>query len=220
MKYLLYFSFLMFSLNIQAQVQEKTSSLSLGDQMAFVMEHQDADKKTVEKIIEKKLKQYGKVKRNKKAKEWACDQCEISMIDNQPISVYYKVEEKQGMIATYTFFDDGTKFLCTENDQAAGLAITKFNLEIYHDVSRAVITEELKNEEKNLKGFGKDLSKLGKEEEDLHKDIEKFKQKIKDAEKEIEENLIKQEEKRMQIAKQESLIDSVKDKLNKVGSEK
>lgn len=218
MKYLYSLFVLFFTINLQAQVNQKSVSLSLGDQMAFVMEHNNADKKTVEKIVEKAFKEYGKVKRNRKAKEWTCESCEISMISSKPLTVYYKVEEKRGHIETYIFFDDGSKFICSENDEKASKAIEKFNVNIYNDVLKSVIAEELKNEEKNLKNYNKDLVKLGKKEEDLHKDIEKFKMKIKEAEKEIEEYLLKQEEKKMQIAKQEKLVKSVEDKLNKVGS--
>ena len=203
MKHLLSLFVVLLTINIQAQVSEKSASLSLGDQMAYAMDHKNADKKTVEKIVEKAFKQYGKVKRNRKANEWTCESCEISMIAGQPINVYYKVEKKNGFIRTYTFFDDGTKFLTSDNDSRASRAITQLNLEIYFDVLRAVISEELKNEEKNLKNYGKDLSKLSKKEKGLHGDIDKYLQKIKDAEKEIEKNLLEQEEKRMQIAKQE-----------------
>jgi len=218
MKYFLSLLVMLFTLNIQAQVNEKSASLSLGDQNAYIMDHENADKKTVEKIVENAFKQYGKVKRNRKAKEWSCQSCEISMISTQPITVYYKVEEKKDMIRTYTFFDDGSKFLSSENDSKASEAIEKLNINIYYDVLRSVISEQLKNEEKNLKNFNKDLSKLSDKNEDLHKDIEKYRQKIKEAEKDIEENLLQQEEKKMQIAKQESLVSKVKDNLNNVGN--
>lgn len=204
------------SLSLFGQVSEESKTISVGKQTAFVVDHQNADNKTVEKIIENTLKEYGKVKKNRKAKEWNCSECKISMISSSPLNIYYTIEEGKDQTTSYMFFDDGTKFLSSENSDKTD-AIKDLNMTIFYDVKRAVIEEELEQENDNLKDFGKDLSKLEKKESSLLDDIEDYKEKIRKAEKEIEEVLLLQEEKKMQIAKQEVIIENVKDKLNSVG---
>lgn len=207
---------LTFSISIFGQVTEEARTISVGKQSAFAIDHPNADKKIVEDILENTLKEYGKVKRNRKAKEWNCAECKISMISTQPLNVYYTIEEGKNQTTSYLFFDDGTKFLSSENSDRVD-AINDLNMEIFYGVKRAVIEKELEDEEDNLKDFNKDLSKLEKKETGLLDDIEDYKEKIRKAEKEIEEVLLLQEEKRMEIAKQEMNVESVKERLNKVG---
>ncbi|MBT8232548.1 MAG: hypothetical protein HKO66_01830 [Saprospiraceae bacterium] len=215
MKNILLLLLISFSVGINAQVSVKKMSLSLGEQNAFVMDHMDAEKRTVEKIMEEAFKEYGKVRYNRKAKEYNCMECNISQISTSPLSVYFKVVEGKGQVTTYTFFDDGTKFISDEDKGAD--AIEKFNMNVYYDVQRSVIGEALKDEEKQLKSFNKDLKKLVKKNEDLHEDIEKYKEKIAKAEKEIEKNLGEQSDKKMEISKQEDKIKKTTEKLNNVG---
>lgn len=217
MKNLYLLSFL-FLANIGiSQVSEIKADLSLGEQNAYVVDHPDAEKKMVEKVLDNTFKQYGKVKKNRKAKEWNCAECTISMISGAPLSIYYKVEEGKGQITSYTFFDDGTKFISSENNSKASAIIEKLNKEIALDVKRLVIEKELENQEKELKNFEKDLSKLEKKNKNLHDDIEDYKEKIRKAEKEIEENLNAQADKKMEIEKQRNEVASTTDRLNNVG---
>ena len=180
------------------------------------MDYPGAEKKMVEDAVEDAIKEYGKVKRNKKAKEWYCQDCKISAISSAPLNVYYKIEEGQGQITSYLFFDNGQKFLeMADTDAKAG--IERLSTEIFNDVQRKIINKELENEEDNLNNFEKDLKKLGKKNEGFHKDIEGYKEKIAKAEKEIERNLQEQESKKLEIEKQKTLLESVKSKLNNVG---
>jgi len=200
-----------------SQVSERNATISVGEQNAFSVDHKDAEKKMVEKALESAIKEFGKVKRNRKAKEWACLQCEVSSVSSAPMNVYYKVEEGEGQITSYLFFDDGTKFISSENDGDAASQIEKINISVMHDVQKMVIKEELKQEEKNLKGFEKELGKLEKKNGDLHDDIEDYKEKILEAEKEIEKNLQNQEDKKIEIEQQKNLLEGVTNKLNNVG---
>ncbi len=199
-----------------SQISETAAEISLGKQNAFVMDHPGASKKTVTKILENAVKEYGKVKRNKKAKEYNCLQCDVPGMSG-PTNVYFKVEEGKGQTTSYVFFDDGSKFISSENnaDLAAGLKDKLMNVSF--DVTRSVISDELDDEEDNLKDRNKELSKLEKRNEDLHNDIEKYKKKISEAEAEIEKNLQNQEDKKMEIEKQSRVIEEVTTKLNNVG---
>ncbi len=186
--------------------------LSLGEQTAFGVDHPDAEKKMVEKTLEETFKQYGKVKRNRKAKEWVCQQCDIPGINSGPVDAYFKVEEKKGMTTSYVFIDDGTQFLSEPTD-----AIDKVNNLVYVGVKKRVINKELDNEEKVLKNYDKDLNKLEKKNKELHDDIEEYKEKIKKAEKEIEQNLQNQEDKKIEIEQQKRKVEEITERLNKVG---
>lgn len=200
-----------------SQVNERNASLSLGEQNAYTIDHVGAEKKMVEKALEKAIKEYGKVKRNKKAKEWTCIQCNASTISSSPVNIYYKIEEGKGQVTSLLFFDDGSKFISSENDSDASEAIKRVNMNIMYDVQTRMITKELEKEEDNLKDYEKDLSKLEKKNKDLHKDIEEYNEKIKKAEADIEKNLQAQEDKKLEIEKQKNTVSDVTDKLNNVG---
>ena len=200
-----------------SQITERSASLSVGDQNAFTMDHEGAEKKMVEKALEEVIKEYGKVKRNKKAKEWTCLQCKVSAVSSDPVNIYYKVEEGKGMVTSILFFDDGTKFISSDNDSDASKAIERINMNVKYNIETRVISKELEKEEDNLKDFEKELSKLEKKNKDLHEDIEDYNKKIKEAEAEIEKNLQSQEDKKMQIEKQKNTVSDVTDKLNNVG---
>jgi hypothetical protein len=212
---ILIFTFII-SFGLHAQTFESKQELSVGLQNAYAMDHPKADKKQVEKALENAVKEYGKVKRNKKAKEWYCEECKIPTISPNQIKVYYKIEEGKGQTTSYLFFDDGGKFLSSENSDKQD-AIKRLNTTVYNDVQKMVIGEELKSEEDNLKDRQKELEKLEKKNKDLHKDIEEYKEKISKAESEIEQNLQEQEDKKIEIEQQKNKVGSVTDKLNNVG---
>jgi len=202
--------------NLIGQVTETMYPLSLGEQNAFVMEHKGADAKTVNKILEDAIKEYGKVKRNKKAKEWSCLQCEVPGI-SKPTNVYFKIDEGKGMTTSYTYFDDGTKFISSKNAPEIAERLKKSLKHVSYDVTRDVISEELKDEEKNLEKQNKEKEKLERKNEDLHEDIEDYRKKIAEAEKNIEKNLQEQEDKKMEIEQQARKVGDVTDRLNAVG---
>ena len=211
----LFFTFII-SVGLHAQTFESKQELSVGLQNGFALDHPGADKKQVEKALDNAVKEYGKVKRNRKANEWYCQECKIPSISSNNIGVYYKVEEGKGQTTSYLFFDDGGKFLASDNSDKQE-AIERFNVGIYNDVQKMVIKEELKSEEDNLKDRNKELEKLEKKNKDLHNDIEDYKEKISKAEKEIEQNLQQQEDKKIEIEQQKNKVGSVTDKLNNVG---
>lgn len=206
----------LFSIGLNAQMFESKQELSVGLQNSYAMDYPNADKKMVEKALENAVKEHGKVKKNRKAKEWNCQECKIPTISSNPLNVYYKVEEGKGQTTSYLFFDDGGKFLSSDNG-AAQADIERFSMNIYHDVERMVIGKELENEEDQLKDFNKDFEKLEKKNKDLHNDIEEYKEKIRKAEKAIEQNLQEQEDKNIEIEQQKNKVGAVTEKLNNVG---
>jgi len=208
---------LFISSGLVSQISEVDYTISLGKQNAFRIEHQGADGKIVSKIWENALGKYGKIKKNRKASEWVCLDCQVGALSSSPTSIYFKIEDGKGMATSYTFFDDGEKFVSNENDKKAASAIEDILMEMYYDVKRRVILNELESEEKNLKGFEKEFSKLGKKNEDLHNDIEDYEAKILKAQNDIEQNIMDQADKRLEIEKQTSKIQETTERLNNVG---
>jgi len=204
--------------NAYGQIEEGSGQLSLGTQNAFIIEHDGASKKTVKKILENAIKEYGKVKYNRKAKEWNCLQCNVPGVSG-PSNVYFKVEEGRNQSTSYVYVDNGSQFINSENDEAAAARITSSLTSVMHDITRSVISKELEDEEDNLNDRNKEQEKLEKKNKDLHNDIEKYKQKIKDAEKAIERNLEEQEDKKMEIEKQSRVVEEVVTRLNNVGKD-
>lgn len=200
----------------QPQVQEVRYVMSLGEQNAFMMDHQDADGKMVADVIEKILKEYGKIKRNREAGEWYCEECTIHAISHESIQLYYKVEGRRNMSTSYLFFDDNTQFISSDNAPEKAAAVREIAMEIFYEVKRELLRIEIEDMEEMLKDFEKDLSKLVKKNSELHEDIEEYKDKIRKAEKDIEENLGAQQDRTMEIEKQKLQIKSTIEKLNKI----
>lgn len=211
--------FVLFIGTTYSQVQEMDKSLSFGNKPAFVQEHSLAKHKDIYKLWEKKFKEYGKVQRNKKAKEWSCLQCNIPSIGDN-LNIYFKVEEGRDIITTYTYFDTGEEFITSDNDSSLSRKIEDFLTDLGYDAEKQVVTYELKDEEDNLKDRNKELSKLEKKYKNLLGDIEDYKRKIKEAEAEVEQNLQDQEEKKMEVEKQKVTVEKTTEKLNSVGKVK
>ena len=132
-------------------------------------------------------------------------------------NIYFKIEEGKGMTRSYVFFDDGTKFISSDNEPEIAQRLREGLTHVQHDVTRQVISNHLDDQENNLKDRNKELQKLEKKNKEYHEDIEKYRQKIAEAEKAIEKNLQDQEDKKIEIEKQKRVVEDVTDQLNNVG---
>jgi len=197
---------------------ERKISMSLGPQNAFYVEIPGADDKTAEKTFYEFVKEYGKLKENKKANEHFMMATKIPVINGtSPLDVYAKFEEGKGMTTTYVWVDLGGAFVNSSDHASQTKAVRQFMYDYFVAVRKKVVTEELKKEEKNHADLEKDLRKLKDKNEDYHKDIEKAKQKIMEAEKNIEKNVVDQENKVKEIDTQKAVVDKVVEKLNNLG---
>jgi len=201
-----------------SQVIEETASMKEGAHNAFVIELEGADKKVAEEVWKKMIGQHGKVKRDRKAKEWKSESIILPSIKkNYNINVTAKVEDLRGNARLYTWIKmDGNFINSDENtDEARGV---KELLEEYAlEVEKAMIAKEVEWEQKKLNDLDKDLSKLIKKNEGYHKDIEKAEKAILEAEKNIEQNVIDQEDKKIEIEEQKAALVKVQEKLMAVG---
>lgn len=203
-------------------VHEDDANMSLGIKNALYVDIEGADTKKAEKAWGEIMKEFGKVKKNRKAKEFYSEQVVIPAIaGSQPLDVFVRFDEKKNLTRAYLWVFDGDEFINSidHDDESSGAeSILK---DLFVKSRRFVVEEEVKEEEKIAKNLDKDLNKLRDKNEDLHKDIEKWKREIKEreerivqAEKDIESNLIDQDNKELEIDAQQEIVKQVIDKLN------
>ncbi len=200
------------------QIMEKDLRMSEGVQNALVVELPGADAKKAEKIWKSFIKEFGKVEKDKKMKEFFIEQTIVPAIDQEyAIDIFTKFDEYDNNTRAYFWFKMDDHFLNSIDDESeiegADAFLTDFSIE----VEKQVVKEELKSEENGLKNLQKDLSKLEKEESNLHRDIQKAKDTIRKAEEKLIENANKQKEKMAEIGNQEEVVKMVSTKLNNVG---
>lgn len=206
------------TVGISQEAVEKNISMSLGPQNAFYVEIPGSDVKTAQKAFYDFVKEYGKLKENKKAREHFMMATKIPIINgSSPLDVYAKFEEGKGMATTYVWMDMGGAFINSANHANQSAALKQFMYDYFIAVRKIVVAEELKVEEKKLSDVEKDLKKLKDKNDDFHKDIEKAKQRIAEAERNIEKNLVDQENKTIEINAQKENVVRVTDKLNSLG---
>ena len=197
-----------------AQVSEKTMTMSLGTQNGLIVSIPGADEDLIEDIWKDYMKEYGKVKRNRKTKEYFGDDVQVSSISGAgTMDVYSKTEDGQLIV----FFDMGNGFLSEETHKEAYAAAEVFLKEFGHEVTRDMIRDELKDEEKALGKLERELEGLKKDNDRYHSIIEKAKERIAEAEADIEQNLKDQEDSTKKIEDQTKVVQEVTTKLENVG---
>jgi len=200
--------------SMEAQVSEKTKTMSLGTQNAIIVSIPDADKKLIEKQWKAYLKEYGKVKKNRKTKEHFADDVKIASISGAGTMDVYATSEDGQLIS---YFDMGNGFLSSESHSDSYKAASVFLNEFKNEVTREMIRQELKEEEKNLGKMEKTLKGLEKDLDRYNSIIEKAKERIAQAEADIEQNGIDQENTKVEIESQTKVVEEVQEKLEKVG---
>jgi len=202
------------------EVMEQENTMSLGPKYSYYVEIDGADRKEVERQWKTYVKDYGKLKYNKKAKEYYINGAKVAMINGtNEMDIYTRIEEGKDQVTVYSWVDLGGAFAnpMEHNSQAEG--IRTFMSDFWVDIKKKVVGDELKIAERAKEELDKDLVRLERRNESLHEDIEKFKDRIRQAEADIEENLREQDDKRIEIKKQEREVEKVVDKLNGIGKE-
>lgn len=220
MKKILYTLSLLLVVNILGaqSIDESERTMSLGKQNAYSMDIENASAKLTEKVFKEYMKDYGKLKRNKKAKEWYTSKpVRIATISGSELSLYASIDERSNMTAFTLWVDNGGNFINSNEYPRESQAVENFMEDIHLAVTRRVIELELKDQEKMLKGLEKDQTKLEKKNASYHKSIENYRKKIEEAEANIEQNLKDQESKKIEIERQKEVLETVREKLNGVG---
>ncbi|HPK09436.1 MAG TPA: hypothetical protein P5235_02880 [Saprospiraceae bacterium] len=200
------------------EVEEENLMMSLGSQNSFRVTIEGADKDMVEDKWEDYLKEFGKVKKNKKAKELYMLDSTIPLINgSSPIDVYSKVEERKGQSSLYVVVDMKGSFLNSDVYPKESENLRQVLFDFWVKVRKEVVSKELKDVEKTLEKSQKDLKKLEDKNKDLHEDIANYNEKIRKAELDIESNLKEQDDKRVEIEKNQEIVNGVVEKLNNIG---
>lgn len=205
-------------------VFEEDMNMSLGTKNALYVDVEGADKKIAEKAIESLLKEYGKVKKNRKAKEYYAEGITIPAIGgSQALDVFVKVDEMNDKSRLYMWVYDGSSFITSVDDSDQVDGAESILKDFYVKARRQAIQKEVDNEEDTLKDREKDLKKLESKNKNLHKDIAKWEKEIEDrhrkieqAKLDIEQNLVDQDDMTVQISEQKDVVRSTVEKMNSV----
>ena len=198
------------------KVTESAVAMSQGTNNAFSVKLPGTDKKEVEKAWQKYVKEYGgKQKFDKKADESQVNNATIKKINgDNTIDIYAKVTADSKIDNTLTvWYNLGGAYLSSqmhgEKVKEAQTMLSEFAM----NVSRTMIEEQLKEEEKKLKKEDTKLKDLEKDKKGLEGDIESCKKKIAKAEADIKENEAKQKEQSGILATQKAAVEEVKKRL-------
>ncbi len=191
------------------QIKEKQVNISLGVQPCLSSSIDDIKSKTVVKLWKKFFKPYGKVKRNRKAKEYYSTGVKVNRIKTgDPVDVYMKIVEAADGVNLDLCIDLGTAFVSKDmQDEYAGAENLMKEFLVY--VDKYKLEEKLEEEEDKLKDLESDLKSKRKKNKKLHSSIEKYKQKIIEAEQDIEKNLQEQEDLKKTIELQNEKVKQV-----------
>lgn len=206
--------FAMVSIVTAQNVESLEKTMSLGKQVCVYVEIEGGEKDRIKDLWEDYMKDYGKTKRNKKAKEYYSEEARIPMISSSKnVSLYAKFEEGRNVASAYMWAMVDGEFV----DDSQGLQ--NFAQDYYIIARKDVINKEIKEQEKLLKKLDKNMGKLIKKNNGYHKDIEKAEEKIRKSEENIEKNLNDQDELQAELVKQKEILEMIAEKLNKVGKD-
>ena len=195
------------------QIKEKQVNISLGVQPCLTSSIDNIKTKNAAKLWKKFFKPYGKVKRNRKAKEYYSTGVKVNRIKaGDPADVYMKIVEAADGVNLNLCIDLGTAFVSKDmQEEYTGAENLLEEFLIY--VKEYQLKEELDDEEDNLKDLESDLKSKRKKNKKLHRSIEKYKQKIVKAEEDIEKNLQEQEDLKKSIELQNEKVKQVQEDI-------
>jgi hypothetical protein len=192
--------------------------MSEGLQTAFIITLDGTDEGDASKIWRDFVKEYGKIERDRRTKEYRLLDVIIPAVhDTMPISIIAKFDEYDELTRVNFWVKMDDRFINVSDDPDEMDKVAVLFDEYTTLVSKKIVEDELSSEEKILSKLEKDLSRLMDRHEDLHKDIEKARDLIRKAEAEIEENIREQEAKKTEILKQSTRVKEVSLKLNDIG---
>lgn len=203
-------------------VLETKRNMSFGERNCFRMECRDAEAGTVEDLWKDYAKKtFGaKLKKDKKSGEWAATGLTAPLMGSEPFALYSTIEKMSNGVALTVWVDAGSYFLNRANNSMRTEEVSRSLRQLYFDIRRATINEEIKEQEEKLKEFDKKQRKLMSDNDKLRKDIEEYKAKIAKAEADVAKNEKDQEATVVDIEAQRRVIEEVKNRLQNVENEK
>ena len=205
------FSIIAFSQNIE--IDEKNSTFNAGSKNAILVTIPHVTEDFMEKRIKDELKDWGG-KYNSSKGEYSSMQAQTKEMGEKMFDGFVKiVSAKDGNVVVAFAFDLGGAYMSSSDHKAQYSAMSVRLKEFGINSAKEFVDEEVKDQEKILKGFQKEQESLEKDKAGYEKDIEDYKKKIEDAEKKIEQNKADQEKKKSEIKAQEVKVEEVNKKL-------
>ena len=213
MAFTLFFSFILYAFSFTQPRQNKLQ-MSLGIQNGLSITIPDSDEDLIDKVWKKYTKEYGKLARNKKAKEEFIEGAVIQSINGSNSMDVYVATEDNSITA---FFDMKNGFLSSENYPKEFKGASEFMQEFSYEVQREKTRMDLEEEQDKLKKLNKKMGDLLSDNKSYHKDIEEANARIKKAEANIISNEKNQDLTKAEIANQTKAVEAVQQKLSKIG---
>lgn len=200
-----------------AQVTESSKVMSQGSNNALTVSLTDISVSDAEKVWKDFAKTFGgKIKYNKKEKEYFVDDASVPSVSTNTIDLYSKAEKVGTEVAYSVWFDLGGGYLSSTSNAAMYSNAVSFMKDFLREVERFKINEQLKIEMKSLEKLNDNLKSLTRDKEGYEKDIKKAEEKITESKAKIEQNIKDQASKQSEINAQQSKIDKIKSDLSKL----
>lgn len=199
------------------QIAEEAKSMTEGNQNGFSIALPQTNKKEVEKSWEKFIKKYkGKTNKIKKTEEYLSNDARLESMSDNTVDIYSRVTQEGDDTQLTVWYDLGGAYLSSashpEKVTVAHSMLDAFAL----SVSKAMVEDTLKGEEKTLKKLNGDFKGLEKDKSKLEDDIKKFEKKIEEAKAAIVKNEEDQKAKQTEIEAQEEVVEKVKKQLKEM----
>jgi hypothetical protein len=196
-----------------AQVEEVKKFMSLGTQKGFKLTT-SAEPKMVEKVWKEYSKTFGKIIKNKKARESLILGAKLQAISPGKKIDVYTISE----VGSFTvFFDMKNGFLNSADFAKESMAAKDLLQEFGYEVQRTQVNQELETEKAKLKKATKELENLKLAHVNYNFAIEEAKEKIRRSEANIIQNLIDQKRAEENIILQTQSVEKVMEKLSQIG---
>ncbi len=198
-----------------AQVTEEVKEMKTGVNNALVIEVDNANRKTAEKVWKDMMKKYrGKTKKKRKESQWTTEKVRLSNVTGQEsASLYAQIEEDENVVSLSLWVPNGEDYVSADSHPEAYAAAEKLLEDYALEVRIAVVEDEFKSKARILESYQKDLKKLKKDNDDYHKTIKNSKKAIEDSEKGLVTNAEEQELTEDELAAAEAVFEVANDTL-------
>lgn len=208
------FILLICSVCVSAQITETKQQMSFGVQNGLTIYIENAESKLLDDIWKNYTKDFGKLKKNKKANELILSDVAIPRITTEKmVDVFAITVDNQITL----FVDMKGVFLNSVDHPNEFIRAQTFLQEFAYEVQRELTKKELEREEDALKKLNKTLSNLIDNNKDYHKDIEDAREEIRKAEIKIMNNERDLEQTKALLASQTKTVEMIQEKLNNIG---
>ena len=217
-KYIFFFIFLI-SLSSQAQyniqISEKSLNFQDGNYNCFVATIYESDKKEVEKLWKKQIKDMHANVSSQKG-EMKGDDAKIKSMGENTFDIYSIVTEKDKSIELAVAIDLGGAFLSSSQHSDKAKIISTLVLDFAIKTTKEGIGKIIKKEKKILEALSKEFSDLEGQKIKLEKNIENWEKDIEQSKKDILQNEQDQKLKQKEISEQDKIVDDIKAKQKAV----